>query len=209
MIGITFPSKNINRYSYMTLYLNPKPTSRTLLLCLFFLMVTSIGQAQEDRLKMIFGFKAGFNKSTTTGEELDGTFTGYIGTEAYGAIFARYAISNKVSGQMEALFSWTDSVNYIEIPLYLMVDITQKWTVKSGVNFDYIPDSQESLDLVGVEVVSRTGFSLPMGVEFSISKRWLAELVYNIGFTEQANDLFLEIYKATRNTLRLGVGYRF
>ncbi|MEQ3657080.1 MAG: outer membrane beta-barrel protein [Dokdonia sp.] len=179
------------------------------LLLLLFLCFTSVLQAQEHNSKFTFGIKAGFNRSITTGKELDGERTGYIGTEVYGSVFGQYAISNSISGQIEALFSWTDNVNYIEIPVYLMVDIYKRWSVKSGAKFDYIPDSELSLTTGGVAIVSRTGFSIPMGVEFSISKKWLAEVVYNIGLTQQANDLVLEIFKATRNTLRVGLGYRF
>jgi hypothetical protein len=179
-------------------------------LCLLLLLCLSSGLfAQENKSNFSFGIKIGMNNSDITGEDLDRERTGYIGTEIYGSGFAQYEISEKISGQVELIFSWTDRVNYIEIPIYVKMDVLKKWSIKSGVKFDYIPDSNESLNIGGSAIITRSGISLPLGVEFSISENWLAEIVYNIGFTEQTNDFILDIYKAKRNTLRIGLGYRF
>lgn len=164
---------------------------------------TVIASAQSKH-PTTFGFKAGINWSVINGRELDGTFTGFFGTEAYAALFADAELNTKWKFESELLFSWTDEYMFLEIPLHWKYLVAKKTYILLGPKLDMvISNDDEMYDFTTL------GLSVELGVQYEFTKRIFSELRYSQGLVKQVTDRGLDIYGGKRNTLRLGLGVRF
>lgn len=176
---------------------------KTLLFIVSTFVFTYFSYAQETdtfiKNKTTFGFKAGANQSYLN----TSSDNGYSGLELYGGFFAETGLSKKVSFQYELLYSYTDDISFVEIPLLFKYHINNKWSFMAGPKLDVI--ANKSIEGALYEPLS---VSISIGVQYNISKRFFAEGRYGLGLskeiiTDSNSDTF------SRNTLRLGLGYKF
>jgi len=168
------------------------------------LTISTLIATAQDRYSTSFGFKGGVNRSIVNGYELDGTKTGYVGVEMYGAFFADTKLSTKWRFENEILYSFTDQYHFIEVPLHVKYCLIKKTFVFLGPKLDMIVNK----DNYGYEF-NNFGVSIELGVQYEITKRIVTEIRFSKGLMKQINDLGLDIYDGKRNTSRLGIGFRF
>lgn len=150
------------------------------------------------------GFKAGMNRSIINGHELNGTKTGYVGLELYLAFFADTELSTRWRFENEILYSFTDDYHFIEIPLHVKYSIFKGTFVFLGPKLDMIVSNDDE-----IYDFNNFGVSIEPGIQYEITKRIISEIRYSMGLMKQINDFALDIYDGRRNTLRLGLGFRF
>lgn len=172
---------------------------------LFFVLTfwTCIVSAQDKNLTS-FGFKGGINRSIVNGHELNGTKTGFIGLELYAAFFVDTEFNAKWRFENEILFSWTDDYYFVEIPLHIKYSFVKRTFVLLGPKLDMIVSNDDQ-----IYDFNNFGVSIELGVQYEITKRIVSEIRYSKGLTKQINDYALDIYDGRRNTIRLGLGFRF
>ncbi len=176
---------------------------KTLLLLVVAFVFTNISYSQDDDLsfksKTIHGFKAGLNQSYLN----TSSDNGYSGLELYGGFFAETSLSRKISFQYELMYSYTDDISFLEIPLLLKYHLNDRWSFMAGPKLDVI--ANKSIEGAIYEPLS---VSISLGVQYDISKRFFVEGRYGFGLSKQ---LITDSNSNTfsRSTLRLGVGYRF
>ena len=151
-----------------------------------------------------FGVKAGLNRSIVNGHELNGTKTGFIGLELYAAFFADTELNTRWRFENEILYSFTDDYHFIEIPLHVKYSLFKRTFVFLGPKLDIIVSNDDE-----IYDFNNFGVSIEPGVQYEITKRIISEIRYSMGLMKQINDYALDIYDGRRNTLRLGLGFRF
>lgn len=176
---------------------------KTLAILALFTFVTISVSAQSKRLTT-FGLKGGFNGSIITGEELTGAATGFIGFEAYVSLLMDTELNQKWRFENELLFSFTDDYHFLEIPLRLKYPIHPRVLLAAGPKLDLALNNDDA-----IYDFNTVGVSVEAGIQYDLTKRILAEMRYAHGLLPQINDFALDIYNGTRNTFRLGIGYRF
>ncbi len=151
-----------------------------------------------------FGIKAGINRSVINGYELNGTKTGFDGVELYAALFADTELSTRWRFENEILYSFTDDYHFIEIPLHLKYSVFKKAFVFLGPKLDMIVSNDDE-----IYDFNNFGVSIDVGFQYEITPRIISEIRYSRGLMKQINDYALDIYDGKRNTIRLGIGFRF
>jgi len=155
-----------------------------------------------------FGFKGGVNKSTINGTELDGKKTGYDGFELYASFFADTELNQRWNFENELLFSYTDDYHFIEIPIHVKYKFLKSWNVLIGPKLDFIVDDQNASSESNYRY-RNFGISGEIGTQYTITRRFFTEIRFSKGITAQVDNFALEIYNGKRNTIRLGVGFKF
>lgn len=171
---------------------------------LFLFLCLSICLSSQNKKTMTFGFKGGLNNSYVIGENKDY----FTGIELYASFFSDIELNHTFNLQNELLFSYTDDFHLIEIPVLLKYKFNKKWGLFLGPKLDFILDN-DSTDLDFRYRFKKVGFSLSIGTQYNISKRFFGELRYGYGFTKQIDDLVLELFNSKRRTIRLGFGFNF
>lgn len=172
-----------------------------------FILVMSINltvTAQNEKRLTPFGLKAGLNRSVINGKELDGTATGFIGLELYVSFFIDNELNEKWRFENEILFSFTDDYHFIEIPLRLKYQIYKKVILTAAPKLDFVLNNDDE-----IYDFNNFGVSVEVGMQYELTKRIISEFRYSLGLLPQINDFALDIYDGRRNTIRLGLGYRF
>ena len=170
----------------------------------FFVSVIFTTTAQHDEKLSPFGLKTGLNRSVVNGKESDGTPTGFIGLELYVSFFIDNEIKKNWRFENEILFSFTDDYQFIEIPLRFKYQIFRKTILAAGPKLDFVLNNDDE-----IYDFNNFGISAEIGMQYELTKRLLSEFRYSLGLLPQINDFTLDIYDGKRNTLRLGLGYRF
>jgi hypothetical protein len=160
--------------------------------------------AQNEKRLTPFGLKAGLNRSVINGKELDGTATGFIGLELYVSFFIDNELNEKWRFENEILFSFTDDYHFIEIPLRLKYQIYKKVILTAAPKLDFVLNNDDE-----IYDFNNFGVSVEVGMQYELTKRIISEFRYSLGLLPQINDFALDIYDGRRNTIRLGLGYRF
>jgi hypothetical protein len=173
------------------------------------LLLFSFGSlyAQSPK-KTNIGIKAGLNHSIIKGIETNGEPTGFTGTDFYAAFFANTLLRNEWRLGAELLFSYMDDYHFIEFPVQIHYNVTDKIGVFTGPKLDFIVDSVVEPDDSGYDFET-FGFSIETGVQYLITRKMLLEFRYSKGITDQINDIVLDINNGKRNTIRLGIGIIF
>lgn len=171
---------------------------------IFLMSINLTVTAQHDKKLTPFGLKAGLNRSVVNGKELDGTATGFIGLELYVSFFIDNELNKKWRFENEILFSFTDDYHFIEIPLRMKYQIHKKIILTAGPKLDFILNNDDE-----IYDFNNFGVSVEMGMQYELTKRIISEFRYSLGLLPQINDFVLDIYDGRRNTIRLGLGYRF
>jgi opacity protein-like surface antigen len=171
-----------------------------------FLLLTfaSLVAAGQYKNSTSFGIKGGLNRSVIDGVELNGTKTGYVGLEMYFGFFADTQFNSGWNFESELLYSFTDEYHFIEMPLHIKFPLFKKSVLFFGPKIDLIVTQQNPYNLV-----NNPGVSIELGVQYDLTSRFIAELRYAKGSRKQINDSKFDLYDGKRNTLRLGVGFRF
>lgn len=154
--------------------------------------------------KISFGFKGGMNSSRINATEINGSKSGYIGTELYAGFFADTRMTEKLNMGTELIFSFTDSYHFIEVPLHFKFNIREKWNLMAGPKLEYIADYMDDFDYF-----KRVGISAEIGSQYQLNPVFFAEARYAYGFTPQINSPGFGFYDGKRNTFRLGLGINF
>jgi hypothetical protein len=160
--------------------------------------------AQHDKKLTPFGLKTGLNRSVINGKELDGTATGFVGVELYASFFVDNELNKKWRLENEILFSFTDDYHFIEIPIRLKYQVYKRTLLTVGPKLDFVLNNDDE-----IYDFNNFGVSIEMGMQYELTKRIISEFRYSVGLLPQVNDFALDIYDGKRNTLRLGLGYRF
>lgn len=166
-------------------------------------VVTWSANAQHKHLTT-FGIKGGINRSVVNGHELNGAKTGYIGLELYGAFFAETELNAKWKFENEVLFSYTDDYHFVELPLHVKYSLQKRLFLLAGPKLDMIINNDDE-----IYDFNNFGVSIELGIQYEITQRVITEFRYSNGLIKQINDYALDIYDGRRNTLRLGLGFRF
>lgn len=176
-------------------------------MCSTFFLLVSIPltvTAQHDKKLTPFGLKTGLNRSVINGKELDGTATGFVGVELYASFFIDNELNEKWRLENEILFSFTDDYHFIEIPIRLKYQVYKRILLTAGPKMDFVLNNDDE-----IYDFNNFGVSIEMGMQYELTKRIISEFRYSVGLLPQINDFALDIYDGKRNTLRLGLGYRF
>lgn len=171
------------------------------ILVVFFLTITSYGQINKNP---IFGFKGGLNKSYIVAENNNY----YTGLELYVGFFMDTNLKSGFKIQNEIIFSYTDDYHFIEIPVLIKYQISNKYSIFAGPKLDFIPDNDND-DFEYDYQFKNFGISGVLGGQYNLTKRFFFEIRYSRSFTAQIDDLVLELYNSKRRTVRLGVGFKF
>lgn len=164
------------------------------------------GFASGKDKKITFGFKGGMNISRIHATDIDGSRSGYAGTELYGGFFADTRLTAKLNLGTELIFSFTESYHFIELPLHIKYKIKEKWNLMAGPKLDFIADGSWDYEN---DKFKRFGVSGEIGSQYQLNPLFFAELRYAYGLTQQINSGWMEFYNGHRNTFRLGLGINF
>ncbi|MCH2194343.1 porin family protein [Kordia sp.] len=167
------------------------------ILCISFVNAQESNDPQKGQTT--FGFKAGLNQSYLN----TSSDNGYEGLELYAGFFAETSLSKKWSFQYELLYSYTDDINFLEIPLLFKYHLNDKLAFMAGPKLDVVANkSIEGALYVPLSV------SFSLGVQYNISRHFFVEGRYGLGLS---NELITNGNSETfgRNTLRLGIGLKF
>lgn len=156
-----------------------------------------------------FGMKFGYNKSIINGIDSFGEDTGVIEYALYAGFFANAEFNNKWLLETELIYSYSLDINFVEIPLHVKYRISDKFTGFIGPKLDIIMDDDGDSFESGSYRFNNFGFSLDVGLQYDISKRFFVETRYSWGFTKQITDIQLDINEGKPNTFRIGLGYKF
>lgn len=155
-----------------------------------------------------FGAKFGYNNSNMSGKDSNGEASGYLGNEFYVGFFTDTQVKPKFHLQTELIYSFTEDYNFVEIPITIKYNIYKKIQIFIGPKLDFLLDNDEDTSESNY-IYRNFGYSVDFGAQYPISNRFFAEVRYSFGFTEQlTRDIQLDINDATRNTFRIGVGYK-
>jgi hypothetical protein len=156
------------------------------------------------------GLKIGYNNSNMSGKDSNGEASGLLGNEFYLSLFKDTQLKEQLSLQTELLFSFTSDYHFIEIPITMKFKIYKKLDVFLGPKLDFLLDNDNDRNEAPYYLFRNFGVSADFGIQYPLSDHFFAEMRYSIGFTEQlTRDVQLDINNATRNTFRIGVGYKF
>ncbi|UFH31054.1 porin family protein [Chryseobacterium sp. C-71] len=156
-----------------------------------------------------FGIKAGWNYSNINAIDEYGNPSGYLSgiiDEAYGGFLIEKQISPKSYIQVTPTVSFTESVTFIELPIYFKYNFYNKFSILVGPKLNYIPDEQYNNFYY---FRKRFGVSGDIGVDYKISNHFTIEGTISKGFTKQFDQLVLTYYEAKRDVYRIGVTYYF
>ncbi|ASK31107.1 hypothetical protein CEY12_13760 [Chryseobacterium sp. T16E-39] len=174
---------------------------------ILFLLLSIVIYSQ--RYPVRFGVKAGWNYSSVNAIDENGNSSGYtsdIIDEAYVGVILEKQISQKFYIQVSSIISYTESVTFIELPLYFKYNFYKNFSFLAGPKLNYIPDEQYN-NLYFFR--RRFGISGDIGLDYKISKRFLVEGNFSKGFTKQFDQLALTYYQARRDVYRIGLTYFF
>nr|WP_314498240.1 hypothetical protein [uncultured Chryseobacterium sp.] len=172
--------------------------------CLF---TAGILYSQNYPLK--FGIKAGWNYSHINAIDEVGKPSGYLSDlidEAYAGFLIEKQISSKSFIQLSSIVSFTESVTFIELPVYYRYNFYKKFSVLAGPKLNYIPDEQYNNFYY---FKKRFGISTDMGLNYKLSDHFTLEGIVSKGFTKQFDQLALTYYEARRDVYRIGIIYIF
>lgn len=153
-----------------------------------------------------FGFKGGLNHTTINGVETNGSKTGFTGTSAYMGFYGIIPVGKATQLQTEALFSWINDWNFIEVPVHIRQTLSKRWSAFLGPKLDIAADRFDKKD---GNTSGLLGVSAETGIQFSLTKKIFFESRYSIGITRQFRDAGFDINEGRRNNFRFGVGLQF
>ena len=116
-----------------------------------------------------YGMKGGWNYSNIDAVDNLGEKSGYISgiiDEVYVSMFLEKQISQKSYLQSGLLFSYTESVNFIELPLFYKYNFYKNFSFLIGPKIEYIPDKQYNNFYY---FKNRFGLSANLGIDYSLS----------------------------------------
>lgn len=170
-----------------------------------FLPLAVFTYSQKYPLK--YGIKAGWNYSSVNAVDENGEPSGYLSDiidEAYAGFVLEKQISGKSYLQVSPTVSYTESVTFVELPIYYKYDFYRKFSFVIGPKLNYIPDEQYNNFYY---FRRRFGISADIGLNYKISDHFTLEGSFSKGFTRQFDQLILTYYQARRDVCRIGLIY--
>ncbi len=178
--------------------------------CLFLLICSGSILAQTTDASTTntttFGIKGGVSYANLHGNmsySNGSSGNGLSDTNFYVGLFAETTLNNRWAIGNEILFSYTDDIHYIEIPVHVKYKFWKKFQVFAGPKLDFVLANTNNITTW--QVNNTLGISADVGLQYQITKHLFTELRYSYGFTKQLTDPGT-YSDAQRNTLRLGVG---
>ena len=172
-----------------------------------FLLIGGLLLSQKYPVR--FGVKGGWNYSVVNAVDKEGQPSGYVSgiiAELYGGLALEKQLTPKSYIGSGVLVSFTDSVTFLELPVFYKYQFYKNFSFLAGAKLDYIPDEQYNTFFY---FRKRFGISANIGIDYKISKRFTAEAYYSRGLVKQYDDLILEYYDSKRNVYRVGITYFF
>lgn len=182
-----------------------------------FLLLTFLGfsQTDDDSKKTTFGFRAGLNLTDLTirsnyfpNDNGDGT---YATITLYGSFYSNFRLNKRLSLQPELGVTYSDDLIFVEIPLYLNYDFSNKFTAFLGPKYSYLANENFSTSSSNLLFTTRSAFSLDLGVRYNFTSKLFIDTIFSVPITTQKQTNFdnfgtIDYY---RTELRIGLGYRF
>ncbi|KAA0130403.1 PorT family protein [Chryseobacterium sp. SN22] len=156
-----------------------------------------------------YGIKAGWNYSNVNAVDEDGESSGYLSDvidEAYAGFVLEKQISKTSYLQAAPTVSYTESVTFVELPIYYKYNFYRKFSFIIGPKLNYIPDEQYNNFYY---FRRRFGISGDIGLNYRVSNHFILEGSFSKGFTKQFDQLILTYYQAKRDVYRVGIIYFF
>jgi len=188
------------------MYIQKKFINKNIYSLLFLAFSISI-YSQQYPIK--YGIEAGWNYSNVNGIDEKGDPSGYISDiidEVYGGVVLEKQFTAKSYFKTGILFSFTESINFLELPIYYKNNFYKNFYFFIGPKLNYIPDVQNNNSYY---FRKRLGISGDVGVDYKISNHFTVEGSFSKGFTKQYDDLILTYYQARRDVYRIGITYFF
>lgn len=191
---------------------NPQTMRQFFFLFLLFLVYSTYSQTEDPR-NTTFGFRLGINSSTLSIEPHMNTNNNDFGagkygtTTLYGSFFSNFKITPKLSLQPELGLTYSDDLFFVEVPLFLNYDFSNKFTGFIGPKYSYLTNANYNNALFS----TRSSFALDLGLRYNITPKWFLDASYSLHLTSQKQTYFtpfntIEYY---RSEFRIGIGYRF
>lgn len=184
---------------------------KNVLFAFLFVTFLSFSQTYDDSKKTTFGFRAGLNLSDLTiqshysnSNNGDGT---YATTTLYGSFYSNFRLNNKLSLQPELGVTYSDDLIFVEVPLFLNYDFSNKFTGFIGPKYSYLANENYNNALF----TTRSSFSLDLGVRYKFTTKLFIDATFSFPLTTQKQTYFnnFNTVEYSRSELRIGVGYRF
>lgn len=170
-----------------------------------FLFLTIFAYSQKYPFR--YGLKAGWNYSNVNAVDENSKPSGYISDvidEAYAGVALEKQITQKSYIQVSMVISYTESVTFVELPVYYKYNFYRNFSFIIGPKINYIPDEQYNNSYY---FRKRFGISGDIGLNYKISDHFMLESSFSKGFTKQYDDLILTYYQAERDVYKIGLIY--
>ena len=170
-----------------------------------FLFLAIVAYSQKHPVR--YGIKAGWNYSNVNAIDENGEPSGYksdIIDEAYAGLTLEKQIFDKSFLQVSPTVSYTESVTFIELPVYYKYAFHKRFSLIAGPKINYIPDEQYNNSYY---FHRRFGLSGDIGLHYKITEHFTLEGSFSKGFTKQFDQLILTYYQARRDVYRIGLIY--
>ncbi len=158
--------------------------------------------AQENS----YGVTAGF-QSTSLNLSLGSISENSTDSGYFIGLFAEFSLSENLSLQPEfhysCIFNDGESLSDLIIPVLLKYNISEKFNVMAGPQFDYITDGD-------IENFKKFGLGLGVGLGYDITDNILISSRYSFGISNRVDMPEIPAdFTAKFNILQIGLGYRF
>lgn len=172
------------------------------------LLFHSINCFSQSQYSSSAGFKGGYNRSIIDATDLNGGKSGYLGNELYLGLFSDYQINPKWNFENEIIFSFTDDIYFIEIPMHPKVWPIKNLNLFAGPKLDFILNNDNNCS-GDCEEFQNFGISMEVGTQYTFFKRFFSEMRYSYGLVKQIKYYGLGFVDGKRQTIRIGLGMKF
>lgn len=170
-----------------------------------FLFCPMILYSQKTPIK--YGVTAGWNHSIYNDVNAKGEKNiGDSSDEIYAGIIFEKNFSKKSAIRTALLVSYTDSVTFLELPVFYKYIFYNGFSIFLGPKIDYII-KQEWDDVYKLN--NKIGFSTSFGIEYRLTNNLYIEASYSHGYTNQLDTQDSSSISAKRNLYRMGLTYFF
>ncbi|PKP18688.1 MAG: hypothetical protein CVU07_01420 [Bacteroidetes bacterium HGW-Bacteroidetes-23] len=181
-----------------------------LLFVVLFLSTIAFSQS-DDVSKTTYGVRAGLNMTDLKiqsnifpNNNGDGT---YATTTIYGSFFANFKLNNKLNLQPELGLTFSDDLIFVEVPLFLNYDFSNKFIGFIGPKYSYLTNENYNNALFS----TRSSFSIDLGLRYNLTSKLFLDASYSMPLTTQKQTYFtpFNTVEYSRTEIRFGLGYRF
>src|SRR5690606_10227695 len=114
-------------------------------LIVIFIIISNFVYSQNNNIR--WGIQGGWNYSNVNAIDEKGEPSGYVSDiidEVYGGVVLEKQFTSKSYFKTGILFSYTESVNFLELPIYYKNNFYKNFSFFIGPKLNYIPDVQNN-----------------------------------------------------------------